>query len=584
MFYVDTALFFNGNLNANRFKLNVWLDQCDKEFQMITNFNIQFCKNFLVLSLTASSLIIMGCQKGSNSTQDASTSLSREFSSLSENVSATEAFQIPGDFVIPGDNQSCSFNNQEVLDGGSVTAYVNSTVTFGGSCQSETRTCMNGVLSGSNQYASCAVDSPASCLFNGETISHGQNLTTYLNSNVAFGGSCQSEMRTCENGSLSGSSQYASCEVAAPASCLFNGQTITHGRSSIAFATSTVGFGEFCLQESRTCTNGALSGSSQYASCEVAAPASCLFNGQTITHDQNVLSYATSTVGFGESCQQETRTCSNGALSGSSKYASCEVAAPASCLFNGQTITHGQNVMGYLAPSVDAGSACKQEVRTCANGSLSGSYFFQSCVVEEQEPTPLPEVTDPPTLPASSTPTTSSTPTVSETPTPTTSSTPVVSEPTLPTTPPLTPTPTTSSTPGVSQPTTPPVVTPDDPNECPTYKKDHFDCRKCKPGQHDCRHCMKDHKESASKENYGQTKKDCKKPKKEKCKDKEVKKDDCKKKKKDCKDKNKDDCKDKKKDCDKSKKEKKAHEHKHNNKPCDHEHKHQKDRPCDLKD
>ena len=458
-----------------------------------------FCKNFLVLSLTASSLIMMGCQKGSNGAQDASTSLSREFSSLSENVSATDAFQIPGDFVIPGDNQSCSFNNQEVLDGGSITAYVNSTVAFGGSCQSETRTCTNGVLSGSSQYASCAVDAPASCLFNGETISHGQSLTAYLNSNVAFGGSCQSETRICENGSLSGSSQYASCEVAAPASCLFNGQTVAHGLSAMAFATSTVGFGESCQQESRTCTNGALSGSSQYASCEVAAPASCLFNGQTIAH--------------------------------------------------------GQNVMGYLAPSVDASSTCKQETRTCENGSLSGSYFFSSCVVEEQEPTPLPEVTDPTTPPASSTPTTSSTPTVSETPiptdepTPTTSSTPTVSQPTTP--PVVTPTPTTSSTPTVSQPATPPVVTPDDPNECPTYKKDHFDCRKCKPGQHDCRHCMKDHKDSTSKENYGQYKKDCKKPKKE-----------------DCKDKHKEDCKDKEEKCKKSKKD------------CD---KDKKSKPCDLK-
>ncbi len=574
MFYVDTALFFNGNLKANRFKLNVWLDQCDKEFQMITNFNIQFCKNFLVLSLTTSSLIMMGCQKGSNSTQDASTSFSREFSSLSENVSATEAFQIPGDFVIPGDNQSCSFNNQEILDGGSVTAYVNSTVTFGGSCQSETRTCMNGVLSGSNQYASCAVDAPASCLFNGETISHGQSLTTYLNSNVVFGGSCQSEMRTCENGSLSGSSQYASCEVAAPASCLFNGQTIVHSQSAVAFATSTVGFGESCLQESRTCTNGALSGSNQYASCEVAAPASCLFNGQTIVHSQSAVAFATSTVGFGESCLQESRICTNGALSGSSQYASCEVAAPASCLFNGQTITHGQNVMGYLAPSVDAGSACKQEVRTCANGSLSGSYFFQSCVVEEQEPTPLPEVTDPTTPPASSTPTTSSTPTVSETPTPTDE------QPTTP----VTPTPTTSSTPGVSQPTTPPVVTPSTSStpcvSYPTTPKPPV----VVPPKEDCKD--KHHKDCKHKKDCKDKKhEDCKK-KKDDCKDKEVKKDDCKKKKKDCKDKdrNKKDCKDKKKDCDKSKKEKKAHEHKHNNKPCDHEHKHQKDRPCDLKD
>ena len=604
---------------------------CDKEFQMIP----MFCKNLLVLSLMTSSLIMMGCQKGSNATQDASTSFSREFSSLSQNVSTSaETIQTPGDFLIPGDNVNCSFNNQEVLDGRSVTAYLNSTVAFGSTCQQETRTCTSGVLSGSSQYATCAVDAPASCLFNGETLAHNQSITTYLNSNVAFGESCVQEVRTCSNGALSGSSQYATCAVAAPASCLFNGQTVAHGQNAIAFAASTVAFGATCQQETRTCSNGALSGSSQYATCAVAAPASCLFNGQTIAHGQDVLSFATSTVAFGESCQQETRTCANGTLSGSSKYASCEVDAPASCLFNGQTIAHGQNVMGYLAPSVDSESTCKQETRTCANGSLSGSYFFPSCVVEQQAPTPLPIVTDPvisePTTPSVSstpvvsetttpseppvtpTPSTSSTPVVSEpvtpipadeapttppvTPTPSTSSTPVVSEPTVPTTPPVvTPTPSTSSTPVVSQPTTPTtpdndgdddddggVTAPTDPNECPTYKKDHFDCRNCKPGQHDCRRCMKDHKESTSKDKYNKKHKDCKKPKKEK-KDKEDKKDDCKDKdkhkdKKDCKDKHAD----KKKDCDESKKEKKAHEHKHHNKPCDHEHKHQKDRPCNL--
>src|SRR5690606_11400056 len=53
---------------------------------------------------------------------------------------------------------------QSVAHGSSVTAYQSSTVPYGSSCtggsQSQTRTCNNGTLSGSYQYASCSVAQP----------------------------------------------------------------------------------------------------------------------------------------------------------------------------------------------------------------------------------------------------------------------------------------------------------------------------------------------------------------------------------------------------------------------------------------
>ena len=55
--------------------------------------------------------------------------------------------------------------------------------------------------------------------------------------------------------------------VGVTASCTFNGKTIAHGQSVNAYQSQKVAFGQTCISQTRTCTNGALSGSYQYASC-----------------------------------------------------------------------------------------------------------------------------------------------------------------------------------------------------------------------------------------------------------------------------------------------------------------------------
>jgi len=286
---------------------------------------------------------------------------------------------------------SCLFNGQTVAHGQLVKAFQNSSVAYGSSCLSQDRLCNNGVLSGAYQYGACSVDQPASCLFNGQTIANGQSVNAFATSTVAYGSSCQSEQRTCNNGVLSGSASYASCSVDQPASCLFNGQTIANGQSVNAFATSTVAYGSSCQAEQRTCNNGVLSGSASYASCSVNQPASCLFNGQTIANGQVVTGFAASSVAYGSTCQSEQRTCNNGVLSGSASYASCSVNQPVSCSFNGQPVAHGQSVLAYLSSSVPAGSSCKSEQRLCDNGALSGSYAQSSCTVQNPTPNPTPK-------------------------------------------------------------------------------------------------------------------------------------------------------------------------------------------------
>ena len=273
----------------------------------------------------------------------------------------------------------CSFDGQPVREGASVTAYVNSTVAFGSVCESEDRICHDGSLSGSNAYSKCEPGAPASCLFNGQTIPHDGSVKAFTSSSVPFGQTCASTDRVCSNGMLSGTASFASCQVGAPSSCLFNDQTIAHMQTVKAFQTSTVPFGQTCATQDRVCSNGMLSGTASFASCQVGAPASCLFNGQTIAHTQTVKAFQTSTVPFGQTCAMQDRACTNGSLSGDFAFPACEVGAPAACMFGDRMIAHGESVMAYPSATVPFGNTCTAEARSCANGTLSGTNSSPTC-------------------------------------------------------------------------------------------------------------------------------------------------------------------------------------------------------------
>ncbi len=293
-------------------------------------------------------------------------------------------FTIPTD--IPTDPIDCSFNGSVVVDGTSVSAFQNSTAEFGNSCISENRTCTAGILSGSYQFANCSVGVAASCLFNGATINHGDSITGYTSSTVGFGQVCSSvaETRTCSNGVLSGSATFASCDTNAARSCLFDGKTILSGDSIPGFQSSSSQFGGACVHETRICTDGTLSGSFAFGSCTIDQPASCLLNGRTLAHGETAVAFQSSSAFFGKSCNQENRTCDNGALSGTYDFDSCVVDSPISCSLNGSTVTHGTSVVAFESATVGFGQTCVSEARSCSNGTLSGSYTNTSC--ETQSP------------------------------------------------------------------------------------------------------------------------------------------------------------------------------------------------------
>lgn len=100
--------------------------------------------------------------------------------------------------------------------GARIDAFQSETVPFRSTCGTETRTCANGVLSGSFAFESCAVAPPARCAFDGGMVDHDVTVTAYAAAQVPWNGSCQSQSRRCDNGELSGSYAFASCSNAPP--------------------------------------------------------------------------------------------------------------------------------------------------------------------------------------------------------------------------------------------------------------------------------------------------------------------------------------------------------------------------------
>ena len=99
---------------------------------------------------------------------------------------------------------TCLFNNQIIQHGESVTWYQSSTVPYGSECVSEIRTCNDGILSGSYEYASCTPESASSCeLPWWWTTWHWAVVTWYKTESETCPGECEWVSATCNNGSWS---------------------------------------------------------------------------------------------------------------------------------------------------------------------------------------------------------------------------------------------------------------------------------------------------------------------------------------------------------------------------------------------
>ncbi len=125
----------------------------------------------------------------------------------------------------------------------------------------------------------------------------------------------------------------------------------------------------------------------------IACPAvSCSSPCGTIANGATCTAYAASSVACGSTCSSQTRTCSNGSLSGSYGYSSCSVNACASCAASGgcPLTSNGGSCLTYTTSNVynlcpsDLGDECDNAstLATCNNGTWSGTISpYSNCTL-----------------------------------------------------------------------------------------------------------------------------------------------------------------------------------------------------------
>ena len=98
-------------------------------------------------------------------------------------------------------------------------------------------TAYNGTAIGSGGTTNCdytlTVNAPSNCALPwGGTLNHGSSVTAYQASTVPYGSSCVSESRSCANGVLSGSYTNQSCAVGPTCSLSVNPGSVVQGQSA----------------------------------------------------------------------------------------------------------------------------------------------------------------------------------------------------------------------------------------------------------------------------------------------------------------------------------------------------------------
>ncbi|GAB5389751.1 MAG: hypothetical protein Alpg2KO_27190 [Alphaproteobacteria bacterium] len=222
----------------------------------------------------------------------------------------------------------------------------------------------------------------ASCTLDGVTVSHAQQITAY---SADISGDCSgiSQTRSCDNGALTGSPAFAfaSCRGFSDCSDPAFG-TVLHGASVTGYSTE-VSANCAAASQSRSCSDGVLDGDPayEYATCRAFNDCTSPTFG-TVAHTASVTAY---TQDYSTSCGslQTTRTCTDGVLSGSGNYASCSYAWPCNSTPWG-TLQHGESRTGYLENlgygniGVSNNCASISQVRTCVAGTLTGDVTYRT--------------------------------------------------------------------------------------------------------------------------------------------------------------------------------------------------------------
>lgn len=198
----------------------------------------------------------------------------------------------------------------------------------------------------------------------------------------------RAEFRTCNDGTLSGSFSRTGCSIKFKqgqqvfTSCESPVGKIEHGTSMLFFNEDSGS----CVAQMRSCDDGVLSGSSSYnkVSCRLrqlnTQGANCAldWNGQSlmVPHNARVIGFssAKAAVESGQSCQLSTKRCDNGSFVGNASVASsCREKTieelPEDSLLTGHSYNGSKVAVSYKISSQSQNSVCTLEY------SINGSWF-----------------------------------------------------------------------------------------------------------------------------------------------------------------------------------------------------------------
>lgn len=114
--------------------------------------------------------------------------------------------------------KDCTINNINYKHSTTNIFYSSESVTSPNTCLAQNRVCNDGVMSGDSKYLykTCTVTSAPmakDCVLGKELVKNLTSKAFYLDSAVTYPSKCQSQVRTCNEGLLSGSYASSTCEV-----------------------------------------------------------------------------------------------------------------------------------------------------------------------------------------------------------------------------------------------------------------------------------------------------------------------------------------------------------------------------------
>jgi hypothetical protein len=327
---------------------------------------------------------------------------------------------------LPASTTTCQFGGKTLQTGDSASGYLKTFVPADQLCALTTATCNGGVITGLPKtpapvttprmpgvdpnanvglYPTCYV---GGCTYNGNPVPNQTTVTAYSTPVVGYSQSCTSVQiaLTCNNGTLRDSSGnptanfYGLCRPATSSSCSISNYvdntsiSIASGQTVTGYTSTSVLEGNTCasVQKNVSCNDGiiSLTGVAQgnslafyfYNSCNVGA---CTISKQSVLNGSTVTAYASSYVGYGQSCSsvQATLTCRNSTLFNANGAAynyttTCTPVPTPNCIVNDYAnrladinIPNGQAITGYTTGS--AGPTCPNYKVTlsCSNGLFS---------------------------------------------------------------------------------------------------------------------------------------------------------------------------------------------------------------------